>query len=134
MENPSLEDDPLFASRWLELFLRYTPDESSTWTEKEQIEFLMKERMVMSKVVSNLAKYTKVGVENAMTSTCLVLGWNKFKQRSNHSANAAKDEIRAHRDAMNEARKEILIEHQKIFGAKRKTKNKPNTLDCEDPE
>jgi hypothetical protein len=130
METPSPEDDPMFPQRWLEHFLRYTPEDSSTWTDREHIEFLTKERIIMSKVMSNLAKHVKIGVDDAIVSTSLVIGWNKFRQRKDQSVNTAKDEIRSYRNAINEARKEILIEHEKIF-ASAKNKNKRPTKDSE---
>jgi len=131
MNNPLPEDDPMFPQRWLEHFLRYTPENSSTWTDREHIEFLMKERIIMSKVMSNIAKHVKIEMNDAIVGTSLVIGWNKFRQRKDQSGNTAKDDVRSYRNAMDEARKEILIEHQKIFGAKRKTKNKTPAKDSE---
>lgn len=131
MNNPLPEDDPMFPQRWLEHFLRYTPENSSTWTDREHIEFLMKERIIMSKVMSNIAKHVKIEMNDAIANTSLVTGWTLFGKRYDESSNIAKGDVVAYRKIVDEIRKEIHIEHQKIFASGKKKTKQPPAKDSE---
>jgi len=106
METPSPEDDPMFPERWLELFLRYTPEDSSTWTDKQHIEFLMKERMIMSKVISNLMKHMKIGVDDAIFNVGS-LTRDTFVKRYYNTKSVASSNVTDYRARLAEMRKEI---------------------------
>jgi len=106
MDTPLPEDDPMFPQRWLELFLRYTPEDSSTWTDKEHIEFLMKERMIMSKVMSNLAKQMKIGVDDAIFNVGS-LTRDTFVKRYYNTKTMAGRNVTSYQARLAEMRKEI---------------------------